>query len=174
MNEVRFTYPRVLAIDPTSRGFAYTVFEGPNSLLDWGLTEIEGRRLGRNLRRIEKLIERYAPAVLVLEDLRGQAARRRRRAHRVIQAASMLARRSAASTARFSRRTMRRVLAGTQAATKQTLALAIAERFPELTPRLPRLRKPWMSEDERMSIFDAASLALTYYANQRQHASNAT
>ena len=34
------------------------------------------------------------------------------------------------------------------------------EQFPELAPRLPRFRKLWMSEDERMSIFDALSLAL--------------
>jgi len=29
--------------------------------------------------------------------------------------------------------------------------------------RLPRLRKPWMSEDYRMSIFDAVALALTIF-----------
>ena len=31
----------------------------------------------------------------------------------------------------------------------------MANHFPELAPRLPRFRKPWMSEDYRMSIFDA-------------------
>jgi len=31
--------------------------------------------------------------------------------------------------------------------------------FPELARFLPRERKPWMSEDERMRIFDAAALA---------------
>ena len=46
---------------------------------------------------------------------------------------------------------------------KQEIAIAIAERFPELAPRLPRSRKPWMSEDYRMSIFDAVALALTFF-----------
>ena len=46
---------------------------------------------------------------------------------------------------------------------KQEIAIAIAERFPELAPRLPRFRKPWMSEDYRMSIFDAVALALTFF-----------
>jgi len=35
------------------------------------------------------------------------------------------------------------------------------QRFPELAPRLPRFRKPWMSEDYRMSIFDAVAFGLT-------------
>ena len=34
--------------------------------------------------------------------------------------------------------------------------------FPELEKRLPRVRKPWMSEDERMSIFDAVALAIAH------------
>ena len=38
-----------------------------------------------------------------------------------------------------------------------------SKRFPELAPRLPRSRKPWMSEDYRMSIFDAVALALTFF-----------
>jgi len=30
--------------------------------------------------------------------------------------------------------------------------------------RLPRFRKPWMSEDYRMSIFDAVGFGLTFFA----------
>jgi hypothetical protein len=44
--------------------------------------------------------------------------------------------------------------------------VAIAKRFPELALRLPRFRKPWMSEDYRMSIFDAAGFALAFYSAQ--------
>jgi hypothetical protein len=43
-----------------------------------------------------------------------------------------------------------------------------SELLPELTARLPRVRKPWMSEDERMSIFDAAAMALTYFETRRR------
>ena len=46
---------------------------------------------------------------------------------------------------------------------KYEIAIAIAKRFPELAPRLPRLRKPWMSEDDRMSIFDAIGLAAAFF-----------
>jgi hypothetical protein len=43
--------------------------------------------------------------------------------------------------------------------TKEEIAAAIARRFPELLP-LPRHRKPWMSEDYRMNIFDAVAIGL--------------
>jgi hypothetical protein len=41
------------------------------------------------------------------------------------------------------------------------LAEILATRFPEeLAPRLPPKRKPWISEDYRMDIFDAVALAI--------------
>lgn len=30
---------RVLAIDPSTRGFGFAVLEGPNRLIDWGVKE---------------------------------------------------------------------------------------------------------------------------------------
>jgi hypothetical protein len=47
------------------------------------------------------------------------------------------------------------------AVNKYRMACVIADRFPELASRLPPERKPWMAEDARMGIFDAASFALT-------------
>jgi hypothetical protein len=44
--------------------------------------------------------------------------------------------------------------------TKHELALTIAAALPPLQLRLPPRRKPWMSEDARQSLFDAAALAL--------------
>ncbi len=39
----------------------------------------------------------------------------------------------------------------------------VAERFPELARYLPPERKPWMSEDLKMAIFDAAAFALAFF-----------
>jgi hypothetical protein len=44
---------------------------------------------------------------------------------------------------------------------KNQIAQSIAARFPELTRYLPPERKPWMSEDLRMAIFDAVAPAWT-------------
>jgi hypothetical protein len=46
---------------------------------------------------------------------------------------------------------------------KNEIARFIAARFPELARSLPPERKPWMSEDSRMAIFDAAALAFASF-----------
>jgi len=53
------------------------------------------------------------------------------------------------------------------ATTKHAIAGVIVARFPELAPHRPRFRKPWMSEDERQAIFDAAAFALTICAAKK-------
>ncbi len=42
-------------------------------------------------------------------------------------------------------------------------AAAIAGRFPELAPRLPRTRTLTMSEQYQMPVFDAMAFALTFF-----------
>jgi len=56
---------------------------------------------------------------------------------------------------------------------KQLIAVAIGRRFPELAPHVPPYRKCWMSEDYRMSIFDAVALALTYFHQFENRMTNA-
>ncbi len=46
---------------------------------------------------------------------------------------------------------------------KQSLAEAIARHMPAFERYLPPPRKPWMSEDSRMNLFDAAALALAFF-----------
>ena len=48
---------------------------------------------------------------------------------------------------------------------KQTLAELIAKHIPAFERYIPPPRKPWMSEDRRMGIFDAAALALVFFQN---------
>lgn len=166
MTEALPNYPRVLAIDPIWSGFAYAVFEGPDNLLDWGILYIEERRPFAP--RLENLMERYAPGVLVLEDCNRSNSRRCSNARRLIADAALVAHRHGIRTARFTRAAIKRFFSYTGKARKHEIALAIAEGFPELAPRLPRVRKIWMSEAQRMSIFDAASLALVYYGVRPQ------
>jgi hypothetical protein len=49
------------------------------------------------------------------------------------------------------------------ASTKCQIATALAERFPVLRRALPPVRKPWMTEDHRMGIFDAVALAVAFF-----------
>jgi hypothetical protein len=47
-------------------------------------------------------------------------------------------------------------------ATKYSIAKRLAKAFPELQAKLPPPRKVYESEDERLSLFDALALAVTY------------
>ena len=45
---------------------------------------------------------------------------------------------------------------------KDAIAEAIVKHVPAFARYLPPVRKPWMSEDKKMGLFDAAALALTF------------
>lgn len=154
----------MLALDPTSCGFGFVVLEGPDRLIDWAVVEIRKDKEDKCLQRMVDLIARYRPDVLVLEDPKGRGSRRCSRVQRLLGRVERLADEGAILTRHFSRSQVRRAFSDSGAKTKYEIAVAIAKRFPELAPRLPRLRKPcYIPEDDRMNIFDAASFALTYF-----------
>ena len=76
----RFAEQRVLAIDPANRGFGYAVLEGPQSLLDWGVTGTRTTTTGDLAQHAETLIDTYEPDMIVVEDYGLNIARQRRRA----------------------------------------------------------------------------------------------
>lgn len=163
MNSINRREKSVLAIDPTSRGFGYVFFEGPVTLVDWGTKQIDVAENIRCIFQIRKIIQYYEPNVIALEDPNGNGSRRCPRIRRLIQSIRALGKKHRIPTRCYSRDRVREVFAQHGASTKHQIAIAISRQLPELEPRLPPYRKPWMSEDERMAIFDAASFALTYY-----------
>ena len=153
----------VLAIDPSTRGFGFAVLEGPNRLIDWGVKETKKNKNARTLKLIDDLIDRYQPSVIIVEDYAGKGSRRCRRIQALIKDISKLASKRKIRVRSFSRARVKQTFAECGASNKQEIAIVIANHFPELVPRLPRFRKPWMSEDYRMSIFDAVALALAFF-----------
>lgn len=155
---------RVLALDPTHRGFAYVVFEGTERLVDWANVYVEGRRLTPVLGRIDTLLRLYEPDVLVLEDYGSPASRRRSRACKLLRRAHKLALKEKIRAVLLSPKAVRGAFAHEGASTKEEIARVIAGRYRrELGSKLPPRRKIWMSEDLRINLFDAAALALAYY-----------
>jgi len=154
---------RVLALDPSTRGFGFAVLEGPNRLIDWGVKETKVNKNARSLKLIDDLIDRYQSSIVVVEDYKGKGSRRCRRIERLINDISKLASERKIKVRSISRVKIKQVFAESGAKNKYDIAIAIAKRFPELAPRLPRFRKPWMSEDYRMSIFDAVALAVAFF-----------
>ena len=159
----RQSHQRVLAIDPTSRGFGYVVLEADDLLVDWGARQLRGEKNTACVAAVMRLIERYEPDLLVLEDGTATGSRRCQRVQQLIDRLAELARRNGIRVRWISRVKVKKAFASLGASTKHQIALAIAARFPELAYQLPRARKPWMSEDCRMAIFDAAAFALAFF-----------
>jgi hypothetical protein len=152
---------RLLAIDPIACGFGFAVLDGPALLIDWGLRGTKPGpepREAHSLRELDKLIARYRPDRLVVEDCRDVRSRRGPRCQRLVARMIERAEAQGIPASRISAARLRRAFA--PQSTKYQIALAVAKRFPELGVRLPPARKPWMSEKPRMGIFDAVALAL--------------
>ncbi len=156
------TIKRVLAIDPFSRGVGFAVLEGADTLVDWGLRTTSTADNGKAARVIEKLIDRFRPDVLALEDWDATGARRCERVETLLDRI-VSAEKERVGVRLISANQLRSMGSLPKVGTKYGRASLIAERFPELHAFLPPVRKPWMSEDDRMAIFDAVSLALASF-----------
>src|SRR5215813_4631329 len=82
---------RVLAVDPSTRGFGFAVLEGPNHLIDWGVKETKTDKKQRSLKIIGDLIDQYQPSVVVVEDYAAKGSRRCDRARELINEISKFA-----------------------------------------------------------------------------------
>lgn len=157
----------VLAIHPNTRGFGFALFQGSQKPLDWGVKEVrEKNKKYKNIgcrEKINDLINLYQPDVLVVEDYKGEGSRRHLRIQELIEDIHKLAKREKVAICSYSRGKICEVFSQFGAQTKYEIAKKIAEWLPVFETRMPPVRKAWMSEDYRMAIFDAVSLALTYF-----------
>jgi RNase H-fold protein (predicted Holliday junction resolvase) len=159
---------RVLAVDPSTRGFGYALFEGPDRLVDWGTKDIRKYKPAAALQKIKELIRRYEPEVLVVEDCGHTRSRRNLRVRRLTKQMFAVARRSGIKGYALPLVAVYQQFSKRGARTKYDIASTLAGEFPALMLRLPPKRKPWQSEDSRMSIFAAAALGYTYLARRRR------
>ena len=157
---------RVLALDLRPRSFGYAVLEGPNQLLDWGVRSF---RKGVNAVRVppsEKLaalLEEYAPSMVVLKERRLPADKRSGNPRKILGAIQKEAKRRRVRVRLLRRRAVQHAFGAQDRFTKHDIASMVAARFPELAAKLPPKRKPWQSEDYRMSIFDATALGVASF-----------
>jgi hypothetical protein len=149
---------RTLAVDPTTSGFGFAVLEGSKLLVDWGLAHMAVQDDGAYRARIEKLLDRVRPQLLVVENMKGS--RRSDRAVRRAQIAARAARARGIEVERVTRAQVSQKFAAS-GMTRWEVAVAVSHWFPELSPSLPKKRRIWETEDRRMAIFVAASLALS-------------
>src|SRR6185437_3253315 len=159
MNQILPTYPRILAIVPSSSGFGLAVVEGVNSLVGWEVKRVrEDLNDGCN-RKIKKAIAFYEPHVIVVEEGTMRSARMRALMKRI----AVLAKKCGVQVVVLTKEQVRKTFFSEGLGSKDALAEIIAQRFPEeLAGDLPPKRKEWMSEDHRIPMFMAVALALAF------------
>jgi hypothetical protein len=101
-------YELVLAIYLTRRGFAFVLFEGALSPLDWGTTRRYGPEKNAHCLKIAgALFSRYSPDVLVLQDTSWTGTRRSQRVMNLNAALFEFAERQGLPICAFSRDSVR-------------------------------------------------------------------
>ena len=162
-NEVQKTHhtqpTRILALDVHLRSFGYVVVETPNKLLDWGVRSHRHKGNSTDVlirRRLKPLLELWRPTVVVLcNGLSGQRTHQRR--DRLLKRIATEAKNHQVVVRILKKRP------GTDAGkglTKYENARRVAEHFSVLRWKIPPKRRAWESEDYRMSMFTAATLAM--------------
>lgn len=155
---------RILAIAPLSRGLGYAVMEGPDKLVVCGNKAILRDKNAGALAWVNRFNQFYQPGVLVLPNVTASDTRRATRIKTLHRKIVAWAGKQQLKVRLISVTQVRGKLLGDVKATKFAVAQTLAGKFPvELGMRLPPKRRPWMSEDPRMDIFDAVGLAEAFW-----------
>ncbi len=154
-------FNKVLAVDPTTRGFAFAIVEA-GRVIDRGEKRIVGPCKNRRCEEaLEALVRTRRPDVLALEHCTAPGSRRCARVRALMRSFGAVASRHGVSVELVSPRFLREACVGDPRATKHQIAVALAARFPELRHHVPPRRKVWMTEHPRTNVFDAIALAAT-------------
>jgi len=159
---------RILAIAPLSRGLGYAVMEGPDKLVACGNKAILRDKNAGALAWVNRFIQFYQPDGLVLPNVTAADTRRAARIKTLHRKIMAWAGKRQLKVRLISITQVRTQLLGEAKGTKFAVAKKLAERFPvELESRRPPKRRPWMSEDPRMDIFDAVGLAVAFWQKEK-------
>lgn len=161
---------RILGITLSSRGIGYAVLEGENTLVDFGRKRFYGNRDKGTMAGIKKIIVRYQPDVLVLQDAnKAKGTNRVPRIKELTRKIAAQAKKQKIEVVKISGKELRLELLGNEDGTKYEMAVLMAQRFPDhLASRLPQKRRSWDNEDARMDIFDAVGLIAAIRLNASQ------
>jgi len=159
---------RLLALEIRLSKIGFVVLEGPTKLLDWG---VGVRWFGRNKRslkhavpnRLRALMHLHGPSVVVARWISHYSAPANKRFATILRAIRAECRRDSAEFKALPTRQVQRHFALLGHTTKHEIATSLAERFEELSWKLPRPKKSYQSEAPAMLLFDAAATGVTFF-----------
>ena len=161
---------RILALDPWTRAIGFAVLEGEELLCSgvrWlGPVPLPDRLLVKGESFVQGLIEFYRPSAVVLSKTDYPGSRRSKHVRAFCRVIKELALAKRLRFVESAPNEVKSSLAQGGKLNKHGIAVAVGKRFPELTDKVPSPRKPWESQDLRMSAFQAVALALVVEAGE--------
>jgi hypothetical protein len=154
----------VLSLYLNARGLSFVLFEGTLYPYDWAVIELRGaQKDAQIMMKVTDLLHRYSPDALVVQDMGTNGTPRAARLASLNRAIRALAHDLKIGLFSYSRAEVYSTFQPMGFANKQMLAALIAKHIPAFERHVPPPRKPWMSEDARMGLFDAAALGLLFF-----------
>ena len=154
-----------MAVQPYTRGFAFALFEGAPSPVDWGVKVVkQGNTDAATIAAVEKLVALWHPELLLVMDYGKNPKGPSVRIQRMHEQIGFIAAKNGIPIRRYGRAQIQRCFSGVGATTRYQIAQAIASQIPAFGEQLPAPRKVWETEDPRMNMFDAIGLVMTHYS----------
>jgi len=157
---------RILAIALRSRRFCFAVFEGPNSLLDWGMVFYplnDGAQCATASKRVASLLRLYIPSVVIVGRARVLHVQNCSGVRPILRAIRRAASSRLIPVHLMKKAGVRKAFRLAHVKTKHEVASFVAQMFPELLWKLPPKRRIWESEHPIMAMFDAVALGFAYW-----------
>lgn len=153
---------RILALEVRYRRFGFAALEAhPVRLLDLGTRTFTSA--GILLQRLGPIISTSDPCMIVVKQPIHRQISHQNGARANVQCIHAEAERRSIRIELLTISEIRDLFQKHEA-TKDAMAMKIAQTFPELRWKLPPRRKPWISEGHNMVIFDATATGLAYLA----------
>lgn len=156
----------VCAIYPNANGYGFVFLENSDTgrkLIEYGTVRINPICNRKILERIKKSFDYFRPTIVILLDPNSNASRVGKRTKNLIEDIVHYAESEKLQVFKYSRQQIRDVFEMFGVVTKYEISKKLLTEFTELEPKRPKEKKLWESQDRNMAIFDALSLALTWF-----------
>lgn len=163
MQEITNKKKIVFAVYPNANGFGFVYMENARKLIDYGSVRVNPISNGKIMGRIKRSLEYLRPSIVVVQEPDGLSSRTGSRVSRLVKRIAEFAANDNLKVVQYSRDQIREVFEQFGAVTKYEISQILLTEFKELETKSPKKRTLWASEDRNMAIFDALSLAITWY-----------
>ena len=153
----------VFAVYPNAHGFGFVYMENARKLIDYGAVRINPISNRKVLEKIKHALDYFRPSIVILLDPEGKSSRTGDRIKELIMKIVAHAAEMNLPVMQYSRDQIKGVFEQFGATTKYGISQVLLKEFTELEAKSPKERELWTSEDRNMTIFDALSLAVTWF-----------